>query len=117
MAKETIETWLGSIWTEKLSSGEMRICLPYGCRAGELAVGVLEGKARWHPKSKSWYFTAARRDEIYQDLTALQGRCGSAIAFTNHNLPAIASPVAPCTRFSSNAYPVIEDISLRPACV
>jgi len=71
MAKETLETSLGSIWIEDLSSGEMRICWPYGSRAGELAVGILEGKARWHPKSKGWYVAAARRYEIYEELTAL----------------------------------------------
>jgi hypothetical protein len=71
MAKETIETSLDSIWIEDLSSGEMRIWWPYGCRAGELAIGVLEGKARWHPKSKGWYVAGAKRDEIYEQLTAL----------------------------------------------
>ncbi|MBB3588999.1 MULTISPECIES: hypothetical protein [unclassified Sphingomonas] len=71
MAKETIETSLGAIWIEDLSSGEMRIWWPYGSRAGELAIGVLEGKARWHPKSKGWYVAAARRAEIYEELTAL----------------------------------------------
>ncbi len=71
MAKETIETSLGSIWIEALSSGEMRIGRPYGSRAGEVAVGLLEGKARWHPKSKGWYVAAARRDEIYEELSKL----------------------------------------------
>ena len=71
MAKETIETSLGSLWIEDLPSGEMRIWWPYGSRAGELAMDVIEGKARWHPKSKGWYVSAARRDEIYEELTAL----------------------------------------------
>lgn len=71
MAKQTIETSLGSIWIEDVSSGEMRIWWPYASRAGELAIGVLEGKARWHAKSKGWYVAAARRDEIYDELAAL----------------------------------------------
>jgi hypothetical protein len=71
MAKETIETSPGSIWIEDVSSGEMRIWWPYVSRAGELAIGVLEGKARWHPKSKGWYVAAARRQAIYEELTVL----------------------------------------------
>lgn len=71
VAKETIETSLGSIWIEDLSSGEMRIGWPYGSRAGEVAVGLLDGKARWHAKSKGWYVAAARRDEIYEELSKL----------------------------------------------
>ncbi len=71
MAKETITTSLGAFWVEDLSSGETRIGWPYGSRVGELAVGVLEGKARWHPKSKGWYVPAARRDEICKELMAL----------------------------------------------
>ena len=71
MAKETIKTSVGTLWVEDLSSGETRISWPYGSGAGELAVGLLEGKARWHPKTKSWYVAAARRDEIYEALTAL----------------------------------------------
>lgn len=35
------------------------------------ALEVLQGKARWHPKSKGWYVSAKRRDEIYEELSAL----------------------------------------------
>jgi hypothetical protein len=71
MVKETIKTSLGPLWIEHISSGETRIPWPYASRAGELAIGVLEGKARWPPKSKGWYVAAARLDEITQELTAL----------------------------------------------
>ena len=71
MAKETIKTSLGALWVEDLSSGETRIWCPYGSSAGEQAVSVLEGKARWHPKSKGWYVAAARRDEVRVELMAL----------------------------------------------
>ncbi len=71
MAKQAIETSLGPIWIDDLSSGEMRIWWPYESRVVELAIGVLEGKARWRPRSKGWYVTSARRDEIYEALAAL----------------------------------------------
>lgn len=70
MSKETIATSLGSIWIDDLPSGDMRIWWPHNARVGELALDVIKGKARWHPQSKGWYVAAARRDEIYEELTA-----------------------------------------------
>lgn len=51
-ARDTIQTSLGRIWIKK--NGDMRVWWPYGARAGELAMSVIQGRARWDPATKGW---------------------------------------------------------------
>jgi len=69
--RETIETSLGQIWLKHYDNGDMRVWWPQKARAGELAMTVLEGKARWDPKTHGWYVNAKRKDEIHSLLCEL----------------------------------------------
>lgn len=68
---EVIETSLGKIWVRDLDDGGMRVWWPPQSPVAELAIDVVKGRARWHPKSHGWYVAAKRRDEIYEELCAL----------------------------------------------
>jgi hypothetical protein len=49
----------------------IRVWWPYRSAAGDLAMTVLQGHARWHPQSRGWYVSAKKREEIYRLLTEL----------------------------------------------
>lgn len=71
MDHDIIETSLGKIWIRDEDSGVMRVWWPHQSPVGEAAAEVLKGRARWHPKTHGWYVAAKRRDEIYEELSAL----------------------------------------------
>lgn len=63
---------MGVIWVQDQSGArETKVWWPYESRVGEVAVAVLEGQARWHPKQKGWFVPVERRDEILAALRAL----------------------------------------------
>lgn len=72
MYGETIATSHGEIWIRvDQQTGEMCVWWPFQSHAAELAVGVLQGAARFDREAKRWYVAASRRDEVYAELGRL----------------------------------------------
>lgn len=66
--KETIETSEGRVWITHFDNGDASIWTPPGSKQADFVADIVQGRAAWKPKYRSWIAPAVHAEQLLEEL-------------------------------------------------